>query len=219
VTGAPRRFDQSTTPPVTLAQLVGVELRKSVDTASGRWALGAVLAAVPVALLLASGDARTFEEHVRAATLPQAVLLPVLGLVVVTSGWRTAAVTFAIVPSRSLAVLAELVAVLLLGLAAGAAAYGGAALATVLHGTGGFAGAAAPLALWALPALLGGLQGAAYGLLLLDAPAALVVLAATCAGWLVLGEVGPAELAWVGVAWLAVTLAGGWWRVLKTGIG
>jgi ABC-2 type transport system permease protein len=212
VTGARRRFDQAGTPPITLGRLVGVELRKAVDTTSGRCALAAALAVVPLALVLA--DAATFADLLRAVVGPQAVVLSVLGALLVTGDWCSATVTFATVPARSPVVAATLGAALLLGSAACLTAYGGAVLAALLHGLDVFGGLTpAPLVTSAAVTLLGVLLGAGYGLLLLDVSSALVLLAATYGAAIV---VGPP--AWLAVPWVALVVAGGWWRVQKADI-
>ncbi|MGE4427926.1 MAG: ABC transporter permease [Solirubrobacteraceae bacterium] len=111
-------------PAPSLARLVLVELRKTADTRSGRWLL---IAAVAIALIVAvvrclTGDAseRTLTAAYELTVFPLAVLLPVMGILLVTSEWsqRTALTTFALVPHRSRIVLAKLGAGVLLGVAA-----------------------------------------------------------------------------------------------------
>src|SRR6188474_469510 len=90
-----------------LGRLVAVELRKMVDTRAGFWLQVAMVAltVVVVVVRLLVGDAahHTFQHVLDAGLQPSAVLLPVLGILLVTSEWsqRTGLITFALVPVRS----------------------------------------------------------------------------------------------------------------------
>jgi ABC-2 type transport system permease protein len=106
-----------------LGRLVGVELRKTVNTRAGFWlqvALVAVTALVVAARCL-TGDAadHTFASVLTLGVQPAAVLLPVIGILLVTSEWsqRTGMITFALVPLRSRILVAKLIASLLLAVA------------------------------------------------------------------------------------------------------
>ena len=106
-----------------LGRLVAVELRKMVDTRAGFW-LQAVMVAltvvvVVVRLLVGDGADHTFQSVLDAGLQPSAVLLPVLGILLVTSEWsqRTGLITFVLVPVRSRVLGAKLVASLLLAVA------------------------------------------------------------------------------------------------------
>lgn len=89
-------------PAPALRRLVLVELRKSADTRAGRWLLGtlAAIAIAGVVLLLIFGKAgdQDFGGFVFTAQLPLGLLLPVLGILSMTSEWsqRTALATFAL---------------------------------------------------------------------------------------------------------------------------
>jgi ABC-2 type transport system permease protein len=106
-----------------LGRLVAVELRKMVDTRAGFWlqVAMAALTAVVVVVRLLVGDAahHTFRFVLDAGLQPAAVLLPVLGILLVTSEWsqRTGLITFALVPARSRVLGAKLIASLLLATA------------------------------------------------------------------------------------------------------
>jgi ABC-2 type transport system permease protein len=108
----------------SLARLTKVELRKMVDTRSGFWLLltvaGLTLVAVFVTALFAHEDQRTFEHILANGLQPAGILLPVIGILVVSSEWsqRTALVSFALVPERSRLLLAKLLAGILLALVA-----------------------------------------------------------------------------------------------------
>ena len=106
-----------------LGRLVAVELRKIVDTRAGFWlqVAMAALTVVVVVVRLLVGDAahHTFQAVLDAGLQPSAVLLPVLGILLVTSEWsqRTGLITFALVPVRSRVLAAKLLASLLLAVA------------------------------------------------------------------------------------------------------
>lgn len=176
-------LDSSATPPTGFVHLVGVELRKSVDTRAGRWLLVAILAltAAAVGLVLAVGDEsqHTMPQMLSFAASPQGFLLPVLGILLVTSEWsqRTALVTFALTASRSHVIAAKIVAALLLALGAAAGAVVAAAAATAAGGSEeGFAEVTvATILLFVALQLLNVLMGVAFGLLLLNTPAAISV--------------------------------------------
>ena len=100
-----------------------MELRKLVDTRAGRWLLitiGLVAAAIVALQLVCADDAdQTFTNFFVPSLLPVGVLLPVLGILSITSEWsqRTALTTFALVPRRERVVVAKLTAVVLAALA------------------------------------------------------------------------------------------------------
>jgi ABC-2 type transport system permease protein len=105
-----------------LPRLVAVELRKILDTRAGFWLQVATVAltALVVIVRLASGDAadHTFASVLDVGLKPAAVLLPVAGILLVTSEWsqRTGMITFALVPVRSRVVGAKVLASLILAL-------------------------------------------------------------------------------------------------------
>ena len=167
---------------IPFQRLVGVELRKSADTRAGRWLLIAIIAltALIMVIFFAVADTadRVFGNFIGVASTPQGFLLPVLGILLITSEWsqRTAIVTFALEPSRTRVIAAKTVAALVLGLAAYVAAIAIAGRVTLVGGAdGGFDG----VELWIFLLFLGlqlftVLQGLAYGLILLNTPAAIV---------------------------------------------
>lgn len=107
-----------------LARLTRVELRKMVDTRSGFWLLltvAALMLLVVVVVQIAGDDHdRIISEVLSATVQTAAVLLPVVGILLVTAEWgqRTALVSFALVPARLRVVLAKVLAGLTLALAA-----------------------------------------------------------------------------------------------------
>jgi ABC-2 type transport system permease protein len=99
-----------------LGRLVAVELRKMVDTRAGFWVQVATVAITVVAVIVRCvvGDAadHTFASVLYVGLQPAAVLLPIVGILIVTSEWsqRTGLITFALVPVRSRVLGAKLIA-------------------------------------------------------------------------------------------------------------
>jgi ABC-type transport system involved in multi-copper enzyme maturation permease subunit len=176
-------LDVSGTAPVPLARLVRVELRTMVDTRSGFWLLLAIglitVAGVLVFGLAADPQDRVFGNFMGFTATPQGLLLPVMGILLVTSEWsqRTAMVTFTLTPSRGKVLAAKVLAALVLGMAAIVLAVVVAALAAlVFGGEDPFADLGADdLGKFGLLQLTGVLQGLAFGLLFLNSAAAIVV--------------------------------------------
>jgi ABC-type transport system involved in multi-copper enzyme maturation permease subunit len=178
----PTTLDVSGTPGISLARLTRVELRKLVDTRASRWLLAAIAAVtaliIVIFFLTADRSDRTFLNFVGATATPQGFLLPVLGILLVTSEWsqRTALTTFTLVPVRGRVLMAKVVAALLAGLAAILLALAVAALATLAGGADdawrniGID----DLAKFGLLQFTGVLQGLAFGLLFLNSAAAIV---------------------------------------------
>lgn len=200
------KIDLRSTPRVPLARLVRVELRKMADTRAGMWLLAglcAVSAAVVVIVFLNSDPAdRTFTRFMTAVAIPQQFLLPVLGILLVTSEWtqRTALVTFTLEPERKRVVGAKVVAALLFGFAAVTLAMLVAAAATALGGSEvAWANAdAGHIARFGLLQASSILQGLAFGLVFLNSagaiatffvlPSALVILSSF---WKTLADAAP----------------------------
>jgi ABC-2 type transport system permease protein len=134
-------------------RLTGVELRKMVDTRAGVWLLAAMLLltiAIVVALpFLDNPDLSLRGVFVDASQAAQ-TLLPVVGILLVTSEWsqRTALTTFALVPQRARVLAAKLNAGVILVAAAWIAILAVAAVGTA------FAGGVELGATWTLPGWL-----------------------------------------------------------------
>lgn len=124
-----------------LARLTKVELRKMVDTRSGFWlqlaVLGLTVLAVVITVLAGHDDDKTFRQIVSNALQPAGILLPVVGILLVSSEWsqRTALISFALVPERARLIVAKALAGIVLALAATAVAVAIAALGTALAST------------------------------------------------------------------------------------
>jgi ABC-2 type transport system permease protein len=107
-----------------LARLTAVELRKMTDTRAGFWlqlAVGLLTVAVVAAdCLWGQAQDHTLREMLAVAVAPASVLLPVVGILLVTSEWsqRTGMVTFALVPRRGRVMAAKLLASVALSLVA-----------------------------------------------------------------------------------------------------
>ena len=116
--------DLSATPGIPLTRLVRVELRKMADTRSGKWLLIGIgvitLAVIGIFYVTADPADRTFFNFMAATNGPQGLLLPVLGILLVTSEWtqRTALVSFTLTPVRSRVLLAKVLGGLIAGMAA-----------------------------------------------------------------------------------------------------
>jgi ABC-type transport system involved in multi-copper enzyme maturation permease subunit len=176
-----------------LGRLVAVELRKMVDTRAGFWlqvAMVALTAVVVVARLLV-GDARnhTFQSVLDAGLQPSAILLPVLGILLVTSEWsqRTGLITFTLVPVRSRILSAKLIASLLraiamLGMSVAVVAVGVLVSSPGVEGT--WSDAAPLIGQSAVNLTAGMLVGLAFGAILLASTPAIVLLFALPTAWM-----------------------------------
>ncbi len=173
-----------TYPSAGLGRLTRIELRKSVDTRAGRWLLITLaIVAVGLALLAAlTGAAKdhTFQDMASGVEGVISLLLPVVGILLVTSEWsqRTALQTFALVPRRNRVVAAKLLAGCALAVAVAVVGLVLSVLATIVasHPAGGSWHLAAQVALGSvLVQVVSLLMGMAFGLLLLNTAVAIVV--------------------------------------------
>ncbi|HEX4344902.1 MAG TPA: hypothetical protein VHZ31_05010 [Solirubrobacteraceae bacterium] len=176
-----------------LGRLVAVELRKIVDTRAGFWLQAATLALTVVVTIVRCvvGDAadHTFAAVLDVAIQPAAVLLPVAGVLLVTSEWsqRTGLITFALVPVRSRVLGAKLLASLVLAVAILVMSVGVVA-AGVLVASPGVAGTWADVATLigqsAVFLMAGMVTAVAFGAILLASAPALVALFALPSAWM-----------------------------------
>jgi ABC-type transport system involved in multi-copper enzyme maturation permease subunit len=111
-------------PAPSFPRLVRIELRKAVDTVTGRWLLVATGVLVLGALALGAsfpppGQPADLQWLLTNALLPVSLLLPVLGVLLLAGEFSTRSllVTFALVPSRGRVVAAKTVAAVLLAVA------------------------------------------------------------------------------------------------------
>ncbi|XVQ07870.1 ABC transporter permease [Spirillospora sp. CA-255316] len=186
-------------PRPSLRRLTAVELRKMTDTRSGRWILilTALLtpALMPVIIFTVPAEEQSLREFFVSSQAAVSILLPVLGILSVTSEWsqRTALTTFALVPGRGRVVSAKL-----LGSAVLAAAFVAIGLvsAVAARAIGGLAGRSEGA--WSLPPALVGqgllvsaamvVMGVAFGMLLLSPALAIVLYFLLPTVWTTLGE-------------------------------
>jgi ABC-2 type transport system permease protein len=173
------------TPGVPFRRQLRAELRKLIDTRAGRWLLFAVFAATPLVvagtLIIAEPKYLNYNQFVNLTLTPEKILLPLLGMLTVTSEWsqRTGLLTFTLEPNRTRVLLAKAAATVLLGAAVIAVGFLSAAIGNVLgttlrHGDGSWAFDLAGYRDITVVVATGLLQGLAYGMLLLITAAAIV---------------------------------------------
>jgi ABC-2 type transport system permease protein len=197
VMAAPRLAGADSRPRIT--RLTAVELRKMTDTRAGFWLLatiGLLYAALAVIMLFAADPADlTFRNLFQLMMIPSGVLLPVLGILAVTSEWtqRTALTTFTLVPERSRVAVAKLLAAVALavasvGVSVAVAAAGNVVGSALFDGDGAWnlGGAILPLSL--LAQVINIVMGVAFGMLLMNSALAIVVYFMLPTVWGVVGE-------------------------------
>jgi ABC-2 type transport system permease protein len=174
----------------SIQRLVAVELRKAVDTRAGFWLQISmvVLTAVLVIGRLASGDAadHTFAAVLDVGVQPAAVLLPVVGVLLVTAEWsqRTGLITFALVPVRSRVLVAKLAASLILATALFLVSVSMVAAGVLVAGPeGAFADAGVMTGQAAVYVITGIVTGFAFGSIVLSSAPAIVALFALPMAW------------------------------------
>lgn len=175
------RLDLAADRPVPIVRLVRVELRKMADTRAGMWLLMGIAVLVGVVgtafMITADPPDRTFVKLIAAAAIPQMMLLPVLGILLVTSEWtqRTALVTFTLEPVRMRVIVAKVIAALVFGLAAVLITVAVGATLTLIGGNEvAWSGAGAQaLGRLALVQEVMVLRGLAFGLVILNSAGAL----------------------------------------------
>jgi ABC-2 type transport system permease protein len=175
-----------------LGRLVAVELRKMVNTRAGFWLQLATIALTAVVVLVRSvvGDAadHTFAAVLDVGVKPAAVLLPIAGILLVTSEWsqRTGMITFALVPVRSRVLSAKLIAsvVLAVGMLLMAVAVVAGGVLVASPGVEGTWSDVAPLIGQSAVYLTAGMvTGVAFGMVLLASAPAIVALSTLPIAW------------------------------------
>jgi ABC-2 type transport system permease protein len=176
-----------------IGRLTAVELRKMTDTRAGFWLLlgtvGLVVAGVTLLAVFGKSEDHALLDFVEVAVAPIAVVLPIAGILLVSSEWsqRTSLLTFTLVPRRSRVLAAKLAAAVVLSLGALQVC-----LAIALLGTAAVDGS------WALPAGILGqtailvvtsmITGVAFGAVFLASPPAIVLYFALPLAWAALGS-------------------------------
>lgn len=183
----------------SLFRLTAVELRKMTDTRSGRWLLILIgltaVAMMPVVLFAVPKQEQTLLEFFTASQTGVSFLLPVLGILAVTTEWsqRTALTTFTLVPERPRILVAKLIAGSALG-----ALFACVGLVTALiartvgelmgRSDGSWSLGPGRFGLTVLFAVLLLFMGIAFGMLFMNSPLAIASFFVLPTVWSALGE-------------------------------
>jgi ABC-type transport system involved in multi-copper enzyme maturation permease subunit len=176
-----------------LPRLAGIELRKSADTRAGFWLLAVIvlLAVALVVLSLVFGEDadRNLSTLVSDAVQVISVVLPVLGILLVTSEWsqRTGLSTFALVPQRERIIVAKTIGATILTLLAVLACLVVATIGNAIAG-GDWNLELGELGRYTLFELITMLGGVAFGLAFMNSALAIVMYFVIPIGWSILGE-------------------------------
>ena len=109
---------------IPLTRIVGVELRKMFDTRSGFWLMASIVItsvlATAALIVFAPDDELTFDNFAAAIGAPMTVILPMIGILAVTSEWsqRSGLSTFTLVPHRGRVLGAKVIASVVVGVVA-----------------------------------------------------------------------------------------------------
>ncbi|MEE6257876.1 ABC transporter permease [Plantactinospora sonchi] len=182
----------------SLLRLAAVELRKLADTRAGYWLLiiiALLSAGIVAVMLFFSPDAdQRFENFFALAQFPVGILLPILGILLVTSEFsqRTVLTTFALVPQRHRVVLAKLAAGTVAALVSVLVSVATSAAGTLLATLGGdppqaWSTSGSAMLGAAVFQVVGVLMGIAFGLLLQNTPLAIVLSLVLPIAWSTLG--------------------------------
>jgi ABC-2 type transport system permease protein len=115
--------DRTRTAParIPLARIIGVELRKMFDTRSGFWLMASIVItsvlATAAIIVFAPDDQLTFDNFAAAIGAPMTVILPMIGILAVTSEWsqRSGLTTFTLMPHRGRVLGAKFLAAIAVG--------------------------------------------------------------------------------------------------------
>jgi ABC-2 type transport system permease protein len=111
-------------PPVPLARVVRVELRKMFNTRSGFWLMASIviiaLLTMVATVLFAPEEDLTYYTFAKAIGFPMTIVLPMIAILSITGEWsqRTGLTTFTLVPHRRRVLLAKAIAAVAVGAAA-----------------------------------------------------------------------------------------------------
>ena len=179
---------------VSFPRLTFVELRKMVDTRAGFWLQLATavltLAIVIVFCLFAETEDLIFRDAFALAILPASILLPIIGILLVSSEWsqRTALITFTLVPKRMRVMGAKIAASLVLGALVLMIALVVAVVA-ILAVDGAWTMGWGVFGQIALLCVTGVLTGVAFGAAFLSSAPAIVLYFALPLSWAALGSI------------------------------
>jgi hypothetical protein len=164
-----------------------------VDTRAGFWlqliVAAITLAAIVIVCVIADPDDVSFRDLLGIGITPAAVLLPIIGILLVSSEWsqRTALITFTLVPKRMRVMGAKLSAGLVLGVIVLAIALMLAFVATLAVG-GDWVLGAGVLGQVTVLVLTAMLTGIAFGALFLSSAPAIVLSFVLPLGWAAVGS-------------------------------
>jgi len=238
-----------TFPRPGLPRLSRVELRKMADTRAGFWLLLVIeliaIAIVTITVIAGNDADKDFFSLFQGTLWVVSILLPVLGILLVTSEWsqRTGLTTFALVPERGRVITAKIVAAIVLSLAATAACLITAAAGNLVAG-GSWSLSLGAVGRGALFETLGLLGGVAFGLVFMNSALAIVLYYIIPTAWSILAQSvhaiekpakwldtsqtvqplvdgGMTGTAWAQLAtsmalWLGVVMLIGLWRLRRT---
>ena len=106
---------------IPLGRIIGVELRKMFDTRSGFWLMASIVItsvlATAAIIVFAPDDQLTFDNFAAAIGAPMTVILPMIGILAVSSEWsqRSGLTTFTLVPHRGRVLRAKFLAATTVG--------------------------------------------------------------------------------------------------------
>ncbi len=109
---------------IPLIRIIGVELRKMFDTRSGFWLMASIVItsvlATAAIIVFAPDDQLTYDNFAAAIGAPMTVILPMIGILAVTSEWsqRSGLTTFTLVPHRGRVLGAKFLAATTVGVVA-----------------------------------------------------------------------------------------------------
>jgi len=182
-----------TFPRPGLPRLSRVELRKMADTRAGFWLLLVIeliaIAIVTITVIAGNDGDKDFFSLFQGTLWVVSILLPVLGILLVTSEWsqRTGLTTFALVPERGRVITAKIVAAIVLSLAATAACLITAAAGNLVAG-GSWSLSLGAVGRGALFETLGLLGGVAFGLVFMNSALAIVLYYIIPTAWSILAQ-------------------------------
>lgn len=182
-----------------LGRLTALELRKMTDTRAGFWLLVVITVAaagmVVLQLFTGQGQGRSFARIFAGTLMPVGILLPVLGVLSVTSEWsqRTAVTTLTLVPSRWRTAAAKLLAGGALAASSvavclGVAAAGNLLVGPLVDGNGSWTLDAAVLGTSLLAQVIYVIMGMAFGMLFMNTPLAIVLYFVLPTAWTIMGQ-------------------------------
>jgi hypothetical protein len=170
---------------IPLTRIIGVELRKMFDTRSGFWLMASIVItsvlATAAIIVFAPRDQLTYDNFAAAVGAPMTVILPMIGILAVTSEWsqRSGLTTFTLVPHRGRVLGAKFLAAITVGVVAMFVALAVGVLGTLVGSAITGAGpvwnvTATHFALIVLGSVLGMLFGFMVGLVIRNSAGAMV---------------------------------------------